>query len=80
MAAVSIRNLDADVKQKLRLRAAQHGRSMESEIRAILIEAVTPPVSPAGLFVTILERFSELGGLDLDLPKRNVPPRGPALG
>ena len=80
MAAVSIRNLDEDVKQKLRLRAAQHGRSMESEIRAILAEAVMPPSPPAGLFGTILQRFTELGGTELDLPERSITPRGPALG
>lgn len=33
---LTIRNLDADVKQKLRLRAASHQRSMEAEAREIL--------------------------------------------
>lgn len=33
---LTIRNLDGGVKQKLRLRAAQHQRSMEGEARAIL--------------------------------------------
>lgn len=33
---LTIRNLDAAVKQKLRVRAALHGRSMEAEARAIL--------------------------------------------
>ncbi|HEX8629074.1 MAG TPA: Arc family DNA-binding protein [Catenuloplanes sp.] len=32
MAAVSIRDLDDAVKEKLRIRAARHGRSMEAEI------------------------------------------------
>ena len=49
MAAVSIRNLDDDVKERLRMRAASHGRSMESEIRAILVEAVTAPARAADL-------------------------------
>jgi len=35
MAALSIRNLDDHVKERLRVRAAQHGRSMEAEVRAI---------------------------------------------
>jgi len=30
MAAISIRNLDDDIKKRLRIRAARHGRSMES--------------------------------------------------
>ncbi len=40
MAALHIRNLPDAVKQGLRERAARHGRSMESEARAILAEAV----------------------------------------
>lgn len=79
MAAFSIRNVDEDVKERLRLRAAQHGRSVEAEIRAILVEAVTPPESDAGMFGTILERFGELGGIELDLPPRRVAPRGASL-
>src|SRR5271170_7758089 len=41
MAALSIRNLDESVRQRLALRAARHGRSMEAEVRAILTEAVS---------------------------------------
>jgi len=37
---LTIRNLDEAVKQKLRVRAAQHGRSMEAEARAILTREV----------------------------------------
>ena len=33
---LTIRNLDAEVKRKLRLRAASHQRSMEAEVREIL--------------------------------------------
>lgn len=40
MAALTIRNLDDDVKTKLRIRAAHNGRSMEAEVREILAEAV----------------------------------------
>jgi plasmid stability protein len=49
---LTIRNLDEGVKQKLRLRAASHQRSMEAEAREILATAVasqetsTPPHSP----------------------------------
>ena len=38
MASLTIRNLDDDLKQRLRLRAASDGRSMEEEIRQILAE------------------------------------------
>jgi len=40
VAALSIRDLDDRVRERLRVRAAQHGRSMEAEIRAILTDAV----------------------------------------
>jgi antitoxin FitA len=75
MSAVSIRNLDDRVKDRLRVRAARHGRSMEAEMRAILTAAVSEPRQDDGLFGTLLSRFSELGGVDLDLPARATPPR-----
>ena len=79
MAAVSIRNLDDRVKERLRLRAAAHGRSMESEIRAILGEAVGESTDSRGLFATLLERVGEIGGVELDLPARSTPPRAADL-
>lgn len=39
MATLNIRNLPAEVHRLLRIRAAEHGRSMEAEARAILAEA-----------------------------------------
>ena len=38
MASITIRGLDDDLKQRLRLRAARNGRSMEDEVRTILRE------------------------------------------
>src|SRR5690348_2132696 len=63
MAALNIRNLDETVKRRLQLRAAQHGRSMEAEVREIITEAVREPADSVGLFTTLLDRFGELGGL-----------------
>ncbi len=40
MASITIRNLENEVKQRLRVQAAEHGRSMEAEARAILREAL----------------------------------------
>ena len=40
MASITIRNLDDEVKHRLRVRAAWNGRSMEEEARLILREAV----------------------------------------
>jgi plasmid stability protein len=42
MAAVTIRNLSDEAHRALKLRAAQHNRSTEAEMRAILEAAVRP--------------------------------------
>jgi plasmid stability protein len=76
VAAITVRNLDDRLKERLRVRAAQHGRSMESEVRAILVEAVGEPGDSDDLFQSILDRFGEIGGVELDLPARNTPVRG----
>lgn len=43
LAAVTIRNLPEETHRALRVRAAQHGRSTEAEIRDILEKAAKPP-------------------------------------
>lgn len=75
MAAVSVRDLDDDVKERLRMRAAENGRSMEAEIRTILVSAVNEPSPAQGILSTILDRFGALGGVDLALPPRATPTR-----
>jgi plasmid stability protein len=42
MAMLTIRNLPDDVHRALRVRAAQHGRSTEAEVRELLAIAVKP--------------------------------------
>lgn len=42
MAILTVRNLPDDVHRALRVRAAQHGHSMEAEVREILAAAVKP--------------------------------------
>jgi antitoxin FitA len=79
MAAVRIRDLDDDVKDRLRVRAARNGRSMEAEIRAILTAAVGESDSSRGLFTELLDRFGEIGGVELDLPARANVARAPDL-
>lgn len=79
MAALSIRNLDEGVKERLRMRAARHGRSMEAEARAILVDAVSPREPASGLAGALLERFGELGGVELEPPIRSTPPRAADL-
>ncbi|MFE1592763.1 Arc family DNA-binding protein [Nocardia sp. NPDC058705] len=44
MARLTVRDLPDDVREALRVRAAQHGRSTEAEVRQILIDVVFPTV------------------------------------
>ncbi|MCY4383372.1 MAG: plasmid stabilization protein [Nitrospinae bacterium] len=78
MASITIRNLDDDVKTRLRVRAAENGRSMEEEARLILREAVGRKSGSQNLASLIRARFGPLGGVDLELPPREParePPR-----
>jgi plasmid stability protein len=77
MASITIRNLDDAVKQRLRMRAAEHGRSMEEEARDILRRAVGSTPAPANLGEAIHRRFAALGGAELDLPPRERMPEPP---
>lgn len=72
MASITIRNLDDGLKRRLRVRAAEHGRSMEEEAREILRQAVGPSATSTNLGQTIHARFAAVGGVELELP-----PRGP---
>ena len=72
MASITTRNLDDDVKTRLRVRAADNGRSMEEEARLILRDVVGRKTPPRNLASAIHARIAPLGGVDLELP-----PRGP---
>ncbi len=41
MSAITVRQLPDEVKQRLRMRAAANGRSMEAEARSILLDALS---------------------------------------
>jgi plasmid stability protein len=75
MAAITVRNLDDHVKQRLRIRAARHGRSMEAEVRAIIVDAVSEEDAGENFLMALHRRFGEIGGADLELPERNSTPR-----
>lgn len=77
MANLTIRNLDDEVKDRLRLEAARHGRSMEEEVRHILRHAFAQTPQEQGLGSRIAERFRGLGGCELPPPERQESPRSP---
>lgn len=68
MASLTIRNIDDEVKARLRLRAARHGRSMEEEARVILKRA-TGEADGASLW-TLSRRLFGDDGVDLSFPNR----------
>jgi antitoxin FitA len=70
MSTITIRNLPEETHRALRVRAAEHGRSTEAEVRAILEETVRP----AGRLRvgTELHRIArEVGGMDDLVISRN---------
>ncbi len=70
MASITIRNLDDDVKTRLRVRAAEHHRSMEEEVCVILRDAVGRKPSSRDLATIIHSHFGPANGVDLELPPR----------
>ncbi len=81
MTTLTVRNVDRALKERLRVRAARHGHSMEAEMRQILQDTLREP-EPApepNLYERIRARFAPFGGVDeLELPPREparAPPR-----
>ena len=81
MASMTIRNLDDSLKRRLRIRAAEHGTSMEEEAREILRAALSTEDAGADrLSRRLRQRFAEVGGVDLELPEREPTRQPPNLG
>lgn len=72
MASITVRGLDDKLKKKLRIRAAENGRSMEQEVRIILHDTIECDVSPnsSSLFDQIRADVARLGGVELELLPR----------
>lgn len=81
MAQVVVRQLEEDVKLRLKRRAERHGRSMEEEAREILRNAVRAKSRPVGgLGSRIAARFRTTG-LPAELPElRGDGPRPAEFG
>jgi plasmid stability protein len=72
MPALNVRNLSAETHRALRLRAAQHGRSTEAEVRLILDEAVRPK-APVRLGTLLAQIGQDFGGVELDVARDKAP-------
>ncbi|MEF8729708.1 MAG: plasmid stabilization protein [Accumulibacter sp.] len=71
MATMTIRHIDDQLKARLRVQAAMHGRSTEDEARNILRTALfSEPASGQSLVDAIRARIEPLGAVDLELPAR----------
>jgi antitoxin FitA len=69
MAAISVRNLDELVVERIRVRAAENGQSMEAEVRSILVDAAREPGTEYGLGDQIHALFEGIGD-DFEAPER----------
>lgn len=73
MSTLTIRQLDERTHARLRGRAAEHGRSVEAEVRAILDAAVNVPAH--NFLLSLHAVMAEAGGVTLDVPPRTDQPR-----
>lgn len=81
MATMTIRNIDDQLKARLRVQAAAHGRSMEDEARDILRAALSvEPPRGASLVAAIRARVASVGGVDLEQPARDPIRTPPEFG
>lgn len=74
MHSITVRGLDSHTKTLLRLRAAQHGCSMEQEVRHILQQALQNADGSGGAGLDfaqrVQQRFQDVALDDLPLPPR----------
>ena len=75
MPSITIRNIDPEVKARLRVRAAQNNRSMEEEARVILRDVTFGSGKKNASFLGVVRDAVEpYGGFDLELPPRDEYP------
>jgi len=81
MASITIRRLEDSTKERLRVRASRHGRSMEEEAREILKSALGKGRESSGNLAEDIRRlFGPLGGVDLRIPRRGPMREPPDFG
>lgn len=68
MATLTLNDIEEDVIQRLRQRAAANGRSAEAEARAVLRDAVAPALSPEAEHAKRLEAAEAFRAFRESLP------------
>lgn len=69
MAQLIVRNIEVEVKIRLKRRAQRHGTSMEEEARDILRDALKDEVYAAGGLGTEIAALFEGIGADVEIPE-----------
>ena len=77
MASITIRNLDDEIKQRLRVRAAEHGHTLEEEVRDILRRVTSEDSAPSNFAAAIRALVAPADRVDLALPAREPMPEPP---
>lgn len=80
MATLTIRNVEDEVRQQLKINAARNGVSLEQELRTIVRHAARQPRREPrydNLYDAIRDLVEPDGGFELDIPQRGLPGRDP---
>lgn len=74
MASITVRNFDDSLKERLRVRAAMRGHSMEAEVRHILSEVLNDAGEAESVGALFRRHFGTDNGVDLTpyLPEREM--------
>jgi antitoxin FitA len=73
MSNITIEQLEPDLSHRLEQRAAQHGRTIEAEIKSILSSVLIPELLPQlDLATAIDRRFADLGEFEIPETPRDA--------
>ena len=78
MTTLTVRNVEDETKRQLKIKAAQHGVSLEEEVRSILRREARHPEKPpqsANLYDAIRGLVDPHGGFELTIPQRSFAER-----
>jgi antitoxin FitA len=72
MASITVRNLSQTTHKRLKARAADNGRTLEAEVRRILIEAASQK-KKMGIGSQLAALGQQFGGIELKIPRDRTP-------